>query len=95
MKVIQIQGADYWETIETVKRTEKDIIAYFYGDRKENGDSWCPDCVNGTCGCVLSSILRHSDSELYLMHTDLYGLHILMNTCIKEAYCYFAKAGKF
>jgi len=47
MKVIQIQGATFWETIETVKETEKDIVAYFYGDRKENGESWCPDCVNG------------------------------------------------
>jgi len=48
MKVIQIQGATFWEAIETVRQTEKNVVVYFYGDRKENGESWCPDCVNGT-----------------------------------------------
>ena len=29
----------------TVKDLSGDVFLLFYGERKEDGDSWCPDCT--------------------------------------------------
>jgi len=30
---------------ETIKELSGDVFVLMYGERKENGDSWCPDCT--------------------------------------------------
>lgn len=45
MQVREIQGATFWQTIEEVKKSETNVVVCFYGDRQENGESWCPDCA--------------------------------------------------
>ena len=30
---------------DTVKGLSGDVFVLMYGERKENGDSWCPDCT--------------------------------------------------
>ena len=47
MQVRETPGATFWKTIEEVKKSEKNVFVCFYGDRQENGESWCPDCVKG------------------------------------------------
>ena len=47
MQVREIQGVTFWQTIDEVKKSEKNVIVCFFGDRQENGESWCPDCVKG------------------------------------------------
>lgn len=29
------------------ERKGKDVFVYFSGDKDEQGESWCPDCVKG------------------------------------------------
>ena len=48
MQVREIPGSTFWQTIEEVKKSEKNVMVCFYGDRQENGVSWCPDCAKGT-----------------------------------------------
>lgn len=43
---VKVRG--YEEFCQAVsQRKDKDIFAYFSGDKDAQGQSWCPDCVKG------------------------------------------------
>jgi len=81
MQVREIQGNIFWETIEEVKKSEKNVLVCFYGDRQENGESWCPDCAKGEniselfIRLIFALVIYHKAGYLLLYTIHLFNAH--------------------